>query len=222
MGAGAEDPVAGWSRAHAAAVPRGRALAALTRGWLTAVHAAAAPLAARGVPPGAVTAAGCAVSAAALPVASAGARWAGWAGVLLATGSVVDGLDGAVARASGSESRWGAVLDATCDRLSDAAALGVLRVLGAPAAPVLTALGAGALHEYARARAQGEGMAGPGTITVSERPTRVAVAALFALGCGLHPRAAAPWAGVGARAAAVLAVVGLGQQLRAARRQLRP
>ncbi len=209
-----------WSRAHATQVPDAGVAAAVVRRWLAVVDAGAAPLARASVPPSAVTAGGCAVGLAAPVVAAAGGRWAALAGVLLATGSLLDGLDGAVARRSGRSSRWGAVLDAVADRVSDTAGLAVLRVLGAPAGLVGTAVGAGLAHEYARARAQGEGMGGPGVITVSERPTRVAVAALFALGCGLHPAGATRWAAVGAVAAAVTALVGLAQLLVAVRRDL--
>jgi CDP-diacylglycerol--glycerol-3-phosphate 3-phosphatidyltransferase len=121
---------------------------------------------------------------------------------------------------AGRTSRGGAVLDAGADRLADAAGLGCLWLLGAPGPVVAAAVGAGWLHEYARARAQGEGEPGPGRITVSERPTRVAVAAMFALGCGCYPRGAVAWAGVGAWAALVLGLVGLVQLLPALAREL--
>ncbi|QTR04107.1 hypothetical protein J7S33_03720, partial [Saccharothrix algeriensis] len=50
------------------------------------------------------------------------------------------------------------------------------------------------LHEYARARAQGAGMAGAGAITVAERPTRVVIAAGACLGAGLGT-GGTPWTG---------------------------
>lgn len=213
--------MAAWSRAHGDALPRHPAAAAVVRGLITAVDAAAVPLARASVSPSAVTAAGCAVSLAAVPVAARGGRWAVPAGVLLVAGGLLDNLDGAVARLSGRESRRGAVLDAVTDRLSDAAGPAVLRLLGAPAGSVLAAIGASSLHEYARARAQGEGMSGPGVITVSERPTRVAVAALVALDCGLRPALAPARAGAGAGLAAALGLAGLAQVLLALRRELR-
>jgi CDP-diacylglycerol--glycerol-3-phosphate 3-phosphatidyltransferase len=49
----------------------------------------------------------------------------------------------------------------------------------------------------------------------------VAVAAMFALGCGVQPAVAPWWAGVGAAVAAVLALAGLAQVLAAVRRALR-
>ncbi|SDQ77865.1 CDP-diacylglycerol--glycerol-3-phosphate 3-phosphatidyltransferase [Quadrisphaera sp. DSM 44207] len=192
------------------------------RWWLEGVRRVAEPLVRARTSPDALTAAGLVLALAALWPAAQGGRAALLVPVLLAASALADGLDGAVAVLSGRASRRGAVLDAVADRVADAAGLAVLWLLGAPATPVLVAAGAGALHEYARARAQAEGMAGAGAITVSERPTRVAVAALFPLGCGLHPPVAAPWATGGAVAAAVLALAGLAQLLRAVHRQLGP
>src|SRR5690625_3254509 len=48
--------------------------------------------------------------------------------VFITVFALLDMLDGAVARASGNESKWGAFLDSTLDRLSDAAILSGLVV----------------------------------------------------------------------------------------------
>ena len=206
-----------WSAAHGGV----ETSSVLVRGWLGGVRRAAAPLVRAGASPNALTLAGLALALVAVVPAAAGGRWVLVVPVLLAASGVLDGLDGAVAVLSGRESRAGAVLDAVADRLADAAALAVLWLLGAPASLVLLAAGAGWLHEYARARAQAEGMPGPGAVTLSERPTRVAVVALFALGCGLYPQGARDWATVGAGVAAVLALAGLAQLAVAVRRELR-
>lgn len=215
-----------WSQAHG-----GIHASPLVRWWLDGVRRAATPLVAAGVSPSAVTLAGLALSLLALvPAAVAGgvvggadgegARWALAVPVLLGLAALADGLDGAVAVLGGTASRGGAVLDAVCDRLSDAAGLAALWLLGAPALPVLLAAGLGQLHEYVRARAQAEGMTGPGTVTASERPTRVLVAAMFALACGVYPQDAGAWAAAGAWVATAAAVVGLAQLLVAVRRTL--
>lgn len=206
-----------WSAAHG-----GVHASPLVRRWLDGVRGAASPLAAAGVSPSAVTAVGLAVSLASLAPALAGGRWALLAAALLAAGALADALDGAVAVLADRATRTGAVLDAVCDRVADAVALAVLWLLGAPAWLVLAAAGAGQLQEYARARAQAEGMAGPGAVTVSERPTRVAVAAMFALGVGCYPAAGGTWAAAGAAVAAVLALVGLAVTAFAVGRALRP
>jgi len=215
-----------WSQAHG-----GLRASPLVRWWLDGVRRAATPLVAAGVSPSVVTLAGLALSLLALvPAAVAGgvggvpgspegvgARWALAVPVLLGLAALADGLDGAVAVLGGTASRGGAVLDAACDRISDAAALAALWLLGAPALPVLLAVGLGQLHEYVRARAQAEGMTGPGAVTASERPTRVLVAAMFALGCGVYPQAAGTWAAAGAWVAAAAALVGLAHLLLAVR-----
>ncbi|TNM63286.1 CDP-alcohol phosphatidyltransferase family protein [Streptomyces sp. NP160] len=216
---GREEHLRRWSAAHG-----GTPASPVVRVWLDGVRRVASPLAAAGVPPSAVTVLGLVLGLAALAPAAAqaeaGGRWALLVALLLALAALADGLDGAVAVLGGTASRGGAVLDAACDRVADAAAVAALWLLGAPALPVLVAVGAGQLHEYARARAQAEGMTGPGAVTVSERPTRVAVAAMFALGCGAYPQAAATWAAVGAWVGAAAALAGLLQVLAAVRRAL--
>lgn len=47
-----------------------------------------------------------------------------WAGIAIHLSSVVDGVDGDLARLTGRSSRFGAVLDAVLDRYADAAILG--------------------------------------------------------------------------------------------------
>ncbi len=76
-----------------------------------------------------------------------------------------DLLDGAVARARGTASRWGAFLDSTLDRVADAAVFGALIWWFAGAGdsrPLLLAallcLVLGTLTSYVKARAEGLGM----------------------------------------------------------------
>jgi CDP-diacylglycerol--glycerol-3-phosphate 3-phosphatidyltransferase len=59
-----------------------------------------------------------------------------------------------------------------------------------------------------------------GAVTVSERPTRVVIAAMFCLGAGLYPGVAATWATLGAAAALAVGTVGLVQLLVVVRRRL--
>ncbi len=209
-----------WASAHATQVPGGRLVGALVRGYLGMMHALAAPLVARGVPPLAVTAAAVALSWLALVPALAGGRWALAAVAVLAIGGLADSLDGQVARDAGRSSRLGALADAVGDRLSDLATIGVLWALGAPTAWVLVAAVAGFVQEYARARSQAEGVTGPGVVSISERPTRVAVVLMFTLGCGLYPGTAVGWATAGAVVAAAAALVALAQVLLALVRQI--
>lgn len=88
---------------------------------------------------------------------------AGGIGIQLA--SIVDGVDGDLARLTGRASRFGAALDAIADRYADAAILGGMTVYaarfeGEEYAAVAGALAlAGALTvSYSRARAEAEGV----------------------------------------------------------------
>jgi CDP-diacylglycerol--glycerol-3-phosphate 3-phosphatidyltransferase len=76
------------------------------------------------------------------------------------------------------------------------------------------------LQEYTRSRAGNAGMGEIGVVTVSERPTRVIMTALFLLGAGLYVGAAAGWALAGAAAWATVGLVGLVQLLVVVRRRL--
>jgi phosphatidylglycerophosphate synthase len=87
------------------------------------------------------------------------------AAILLA-GALLDGLDGAVARASNSVSARGAFLDAAFDRLGEIAAFAGLAVAKAGDARILfliiLSLGGAILVPYMRARAEAEGFDGRG------------------------------------------------------------
>lgn len=87
-------------------------------------------------------------------------------GVLVVTVCVLtDMIDGALARARGATSTWGALLDSTMDRVGDGAIFGslVYWFAGRGDAPVLAALAlfclvAGAVVSYVKARAEGLGL----------------------------------------------------------------
>ena len=165
-----------WAPLHGGHEP---APGSLVGRWLAVAYTAARPLAARGVSPDVLTAWGLLVSVAVAAIASAGGRWP-----LAAAG--------AVAILTGRTSRWGFVLDSLADRLSDAAYLVPLWLLGAPGPVCVAGGGLMGLHEYARARAGNAGMGEVGVVTVWERPTRVILTAGLLLGCGLLPGSADP------------------------------
>jgi phosphatidylglycerophosphate synthase len=203
-----------WSALHGGTPPRG-----LVGGWLALVHALAAPLVRLRVPPDVVTLLGLAVAITVPVLAAQGPGGQVAAAFVVAVSGLADSLDGAVAVMTGRVSRWGALLDAVVDRLADAVLVAALWVVGAPAWLCLAAVALAWLHEYVRARAGGLGMAEVGTITVSERPTRLIVVALFLLASGVRPDAE-PWATLGAALLAVLGLVGLVQLLVVVRRAL--
>jgi phosphatidylglycerophosphate synthase len=189
--------------------------------WLRLTHAAARPLARAGAGPNAVTVLGLLVALAALPVAAAGGRWPVLACAVVVLSGLFDNLDGAVAVLTGRATRWGSVLDAVCDRVADAGYLVALWLVGAPAWLAVTAGGLMGLQEYLRARAGSAGMSEVGVVTVSERPTRVIVTAMFLLAAGVYPDSAGTWACAGAAVWAGLGAVGLAQLAVVVRRRLR-
>jgi CDP-diacylglycerol---glycerol-3-phosphate 3-phosphatidyltransferase len=90
----------------------------------------------------------------------------GWSALLLLASGALDVLDGAVARATGSASRFGALLDSTVDRLADGLPLAGLAVFAAREAEAAAAVPALALLasvsvSYVRARAEALGAALP-------------------------------------------------------------
>jgi CDP-diacylglycerol--glycerol-3-phosphate 3-phosphatidyltransferase len=136
-------------------------------------------LVARGVSPDAVTVAGTVGTAAAaiafIPVGRL------FLGALLATVFVLfDMIDGAMARARGHSTPFGAVLDSTCDRLADGALFAAITwwclVSGQHALGVaaLVCLVAGQVISYVKARAEGAGLTADGGLV--ERPERLILA----------------------------------------------
>jgi CDP-diacylglycerol--glycerol-3-phosphate 3-phosphatidyltransferase len=192
----------------------------LVGGWLAMAHTLARPLVRLRVGPDGVTLLGLAVALAALWPASVGGRAALAVALVVTVAGVLDNLDGAVAVMTGRVTRWGAVLDAVCDRLADAVFVGCLWLLGAPGWLVVAGGAVAWLHEYLRARAAAGGMSEVGVVSISERPTRIVVTVMFALGAGIYPGAAERWALAGAAAWLVVGVVGFVQVVVVVRRRL--
>jgi CDP-diacylglycerol--glycerol-3-phosphate 3-phosphatidyltransferase len=101
-------------------------------------------------------------------------------GLVIVTVSVcTDMLDGAMARARGYSTPFGAFLDSTMDRIADAAVFGSLAfTLGvhghaAPAAAALICLAAGQVVSYAKARAQSVGI--ECNVGIAERAERLVI-----------------------------------------------
>jgi phosphatidylglycerophosphate synthase len=175
-----EEYLAAWSRWHGGTDP---AASRLVRGWLSTAYALARPVA--GLPPVVATAAGLLVAAAAVPAAAAGGWWLVAAGLLVGLSGLLDSLDGALAIATGRASRRGYVLDSAVDRLTEVGYAAALWLAGAPG---LLAVAFGALcwlPDYLRARAGQAGVAETGSISVWERPTRVAFAGFTLGGAGI-------------------------------------
>ena len=207
--------LAQWSTLHGGARATG-----IVGGWLRLVHATASPLVRLRVPPDGVTLLGLLIACSAPLLASLGRGGVLAAALIVALSGLFDSLDGAVAVMSGRTSRWGAVLDAVADRISDAAFVAALWVVGAPAGVCVAAVALCWLQEYTRARAGGAGMTDVGVLSVNERPTRVIVVVMFLLADVARPDDDPGWATLGAWALVGLGVIGLVQVLVVVRRRL--
>jgi CDP-diacylglycerol---glycerol-3-phosphate 3-phosphatidyltransferase len=119
-----------------------------------------------------------------------------WLGaVLFVAGSLLDILDGALARTSGKGTPFGAFLDSTTDRVSEAFMLGAIALVftryGDMVAVGLTvaAISGSFLVSYTRARAEALGLRGD--VGIGSRAERVVV---ITAGLVLAPWGVLPWA----------------------------
>ncbi|MEK6274917.1 MAG: CDP-alcohol phosphatidyltransferase family protein [Actinomycetota bacterium] len=202
-------------------------LGRLKAGYTTGVRRLAARsmegLARTRVSPNALTAAGVLLCAAAAVVvyfeyrAELLAFWVG--AVLFVIGSVLDILDGALARRSGKGTPFGAFLDSTTDRMSEGFMLGAIALVftrdGNELAVAFTfaAVSGSFLVSYTRARAEALGL--KGDVGIGSRAERVVV---IVAGLVLAPWGALPWAIYVLTATAWITVV---QRVLAVRAQLR-
>jgi CDP-diacylglycerol---glycerol-3-phosphate 3-phosphatidyltransferase len=119
--------------------------------------------------------------------------WLG--GLAFVVGSVLDILDGALARAGGKQTPFGAFLDSTLDRVGEGLVLGAIALVfmrdgdELALALAVAALGGSFLVPYARAKAEGLGI--KGDVGIGSRAERVTV---IAVGLGLAPWGVLPWA----------------------------
>jgi CDP-diacylglycerol---glycerol-3-phosphate 3-phosphatidyltransferase len=128
--------------------------------------------------------------------------------------ALLDVLDGAMARARGHSTRFGALLDSTLDRLVDGAVFGCLAYWLATtghralAAAALLCLVLGQLVSYVKARAEGLGL--DANVGIAERFERLVIIGLGGLAYGFgvpYALAVALWLLVG------LSLVTVGQRI---------
>ena len=143
-----------------------------------------------------------------------------WVGAFLFwAGSLLDVLDGALARQSGKGTTFGAFLDSTTDRLGEAIMLGAIGLVfmrdgnEIALAATFAAMSGSFLVSYTRARA--EALSLKGDVGVGSRAERVTV---IVTGLFLAPWGLLPWAVYFLNVTAWLTVV---QRIRHVRRQLR-
>lgn len=174
-----------------------------------------------GLTPDIVTVVGTAGSvAAALTLLPMGQLW--WGSFTVALFVLADMLDGAMARERGGGTRFGAVLDATCDRLADGAVFAGLAwwaVFGAHnralTVALMICLVTSQVISYIKARAEATGLRGDGGII--ERPERLVIV-LTGAGLSGVPFLHVPWLlDVAAWVLAVASVVTVAQRLHSVR-----
>jgi CDP-diacylglycerol--glycerol-3-phosphate 3-phosphatidyltransferase len=172
--------------------------------------------------PDALTAAGvslCLAAAVLVPFETRSPVLVYWlAAGIFVVGSVLDILDGALARAGGKSTPFGAFLDSTTDRVGEGAMLAAIALVfarqGKDWAVVLTvaAVVGSFLVSYTRARAEALGLRGD--VGLGSRAERVV---LITAGLVLAPWGGLPWAIVALAATAWLTVV---QRILHVRKQL--
>jgi CDP-diacylglycerol---glycerol-3-phosphate 3-phosphatidyltransferase len=119
--------------------------------------------------------------------------WLG--GLAFVVGSLLDILDGALARAGGKQTPFGSFLDSTLDRVGEGLMLGAIALVfmrdgqELALACATAAIGGSFLVPYARAKAEGLGI--KGDVGIGSRAERVAV---IATGLFLAPWGVLPWA----------------------------
>jgi CDP-diacylglycerol--glycerol-3-phosphate 3-phosphatidyltransferase len=119
--------------------------------------------------------------------------WLG--GLAFVVGSVLDILDGALARAGGKQTQFGSFLDSTLDRVGEGLMLGAIALVfmrdGQELALALAvaAIGGSFLVPYVRAKAEGLGI--KGDVGIGSRAERVIV---ISVGLALAPWGVLPWA----------------------------
>jgi CDP-diacylglycerol--glycerol-3-phosphate 3-phosphatidyltransferase len=147
-----------------------------------------APLAAAGVTPNMISVAGFGGNVAAGVLAASGFFF--WAGVVMLISSALDLLDGALARKTGTVTKFGAVFDSVLDRLSEAVVLAGLlyhySAIGGHNQEVIlcyAAIVGSIMVSYVRARAEGIGLTlREGLFTRAERVILLVIALIVGHG----------------------------------------
>jgi CDP-diacylglycerol--glycerol-3-phosphate 3-phosphatidyltransferase len=151
------------------------------------------------VSPNALTTGGvllCIASAFVIPFENRNELLVYWlAAALFITGSILDILDGALARAGGKTTPFGSFLDSTTDRIGEGAMLGAIALIFSrqgneiALAAAIAAVAGSFLVSYTRAKAEGLGLRGD--VGLGSRAERVVV---ITAGLVLAPWGALQWA----------------------------
>lgn len=151
-----------WGRLHGDAEISG-----IIKGWLNISYLIVKPLAKVRITPNVLTILGLLFGA--LLYVNAETFWAP---ALLVLSLICDGIDGSLAIVTNKSTKWGAILDATVDRLTEIFWVLALYKVGADLNLLIIVLLAASVQEYMRARTAGLGVSEVGIVTFAERPVR--------------------------------------------------
>ena len=175
-----------------------------------------------GLTPNALTVIGFLIAGVAAALAGYQLWFAG--GVVMVAGALFDMLDGALARATGTTSKFGGFLDSTLDRWGEGVVYIGIIAGGAVAGDRLTAILAGAamssafMVSYSRAKAESLGYRGE--VGIAPRPERIAILAAGLIGAGVTGGpTAAPWLQIALAAIFLLSSITTVQRIVHVRRQ---
>ncbi|MFI5254565.1 MAG: CDP-alcohol phosphatidyltransferase family protein [Candidatus Limnocylindrales bacterium] len=155
----------------------------------------------------------------------AGLQWWLAAGLVSVFGALFDLFDGAVARATGTASKFGAFLDSTLDRWGEgllyAGIVAGCAIAGETRAALLAVLTLNSAFMVTFTRARAEGLGLRGEVGIAPRPERVAILGLglilAGLGGGLD--ATIPWLQIALGLNLVLTTITVFQRIAYVRRQ---
>jgi CDP-diacylglycerol--glycerol-3-phosphate 3-phosphatidyltransferase len=145
-----------------------------------------------GLTPNALTVIGLAIAVVAAAAAASGALLI--AGILVVFGGAFDAFDGALARATGTTSRFGAFLDSTLDRAGEAVVYVGLAVASTRAGfevgawLAALAMAASFMVSYTRAKSESLGFSpgsGMAAVGLAPREVRIAILTVALVGAGL-------------------------------------
>lgn len=203
-----------WSRLHGSASPTG-----LVRVWLRIAFSCATPIIR--LNPNFITASALLPMAAAIYLVQQPNPKYAVASFLVLLVGFIDNFDGIVAVRTKRVTNWGAFLDAVVDRIIDICIGVSFFAIGAPLELVILAVSLALIHEYMRARAGGLGYHNSATITVAEKPTRIALGVMFLIASAVFPKSASDLATVATISWIAVGVLGFAQLMRAYRKLLK-
>jgi CDP-diacylglycerol--glycerol-3-phosphate 3-phosphatidyltransferase len=95
-----------------------------------------------------------------------------WSAIFLILSLFADGIDGSIAIISKKNSKFGALLDAIIDKVSELFWILALYKIGVEISYLIFVLVLALIQEYLRSRSSGVGLTELGVVTIAERPVR--------------------------------------------------